>query len=483
MKFIDRSSELKELESSYALSKNRLFSTIIYGMRRVGKTELVKEFMKNKPSIYFFVYDNKTSKALLGEFEEELKRRKIIDTLASIDTWEKFIDVLFDRCRGSVIIFDEFQNFRDIYPAFFSMLQKKFDENKNVSIHFIFLGSIIGLIKKTFEDMKAPLYGRIKTKMKLSPLSYMHTKEMLSALGYSKETDAVEFYSVFGGMPKYYVAIEDFELERKPLLDVITFFFLRENAPFGMEVLDILRQEFGKRKGTYYTILEAIATGHTKLNEIATYAGLNMTSITRYLSDLVDTYEVVERSVPVTEDIRKSRKGIYKIRNPVMAFWFRHIHKNLTLFEIGNFEEIRNIIKNDITKYHGRRFENISKEFLWELNRKNKLQSSFSRIGNWWGMSRDETGRKAVEIDLIALSEETKQILFCECKWQDLKFKDAEKLLENLKEKSTFVEWNKTDRKEYFGIIAKMIERKEELRDRGFTVFDLEDFSLSPILS
>ncbi|MDD1745255.1 MAG: ATP-binding protein [Candidatus Methanoperedens sp.] len=250
-----------------------------------------------------------------------------------------------------------------------------------------------------------------------------------------------------------------------------------------MEVLDILRQEFGKRKGTYYTILEAIATGHTKLNEIATYAGLNMTSITRYLSDLVDTYEVVERSVPVTEDIRKSRKGIYKIRNPVMAFWFRHIHKNLTLFEIGNFEEIRNIIKNDITKYHGRRFENISKEFLWELNRKNKLQSSFSRIGNWWGMSRDETGRKAVEIDLIALSEETKQILFCECKWQDLKFKDAEKLLENLKEKSTFVEWNKTDRKEYFGIIAKMIERKEELRDRGFTVFDLEDFSLSPILS
>jgi len=78
MKFIDRSSELKELESSYALSKNRLFSTIIYGMRRVGKTELVKEFMKNKPSIYFFVYDNKTSKALLGEFEEELKRRKNI---------------------------------------------------------------------------------------------------------------------------------------------------------------------------------------------------------------------------------------------------------------------------------------------------------------------------------------------------------------------------------------------------------------------
>lgn len=379
-------------------------------MRRVGKTELVKEFMKNKPSMYFFVYDNKTSKALLGEFEEELKRRKLIDALARIDTWEKFIDILFEICRGRVIVFDEFQNFRDIYPAFFSLLQRKFDENKNVPIHFIFLGSITGLIKKTFEDMKAPLYGRIKTKIKLLPLSYMHTREMLSALGYSKEADAVEFYSVFGGMPKYYVAIEDFELERKPLLDVITFFFLRENAPFGMEVLDILRQEFGKRKGTYYTILEAIATGHTKLNEIATYAGLNMTSITRYLSDLVDTYDVVERSVPVTEDIRKSRKGIYQLRNPVMAFWFRYIHKNLTLFEGGNFKELRDTIENDIGNYHGRRFEDISKEFLWELNRKNRLMFRFLKIGNWWGEGRDETGRKALEIDLIALSEKKKQI-------------------------------------------------------------------------
>ncbi len=478
MQFIDRSSELQELESSYALSKKRLFSTVIYGMRRVGKTELVKEFVKNKDYIYFFVYDNKTSKALLNEFEEELKRRAIIDTLAGIDTWEKFIEVLFDRCRGRIIVFDEFQNFREIYPAFFSMLQRKFDENKNVPIHFIFLGSIIGLIKKTFEDMKAPLYGRIKTKIKLLPLSYMHAREMLNSLGYSKENETVEFYSIFGGMPKYYVAIEDFELERKPLLDIITFFFLRENAPFGREVLDILRQEFGKRKGTYYTILEAIATGHTKLNEIATYAGLNMTSITRYLGDLIDTYEIVERSVPVTEDIRKSRKGIYKIRNPVMVFWFRYIHRNLTLFEGKNFDELGILIKNDLPKYQGRRFEDISKEFLLELNRKDKLQFKFSSIGNWWGAFRDEEERKAQEIDIIAFSEKTKQILFCECKWQDLKLKDAQNILENLKAKSHFVNWNNTNRKEYFGIIARKIEQKKELRNRGFAAFDLDDFSL-----
>ncbi len=212
MRFIDRNSELQELENNYSLSKKRLFSTVIYGMRRVGKTELVKEFVKNKESIYFFVYDNKTSKALLGEFEEELKRQKIVDSLASIGTWEKFIDVIFERCKDKIIVFDEFQNFREIYPAFFSVLQRKFDENKDFTIHFIFLGSIIGLIKKTFEDMKAPLFGRIKIKIKLMPLSYICAREMLDALGYTKEEDAIEFFSIFGGMPKYYVAIEDFEL-------------------------------------------------------------------------------------------------------------------------------------------------------------------------------------------------------------------------------------------------------------------------------
>jgi len=160
---------------------------------------------------------------------------------------------------------------------------------------------------------------------------------MLNILGHKKEADVVEFFSIFGGIPKYYVAIEDFELEGKPLMDVLTYLFLRENAPFGYEVLDVLRQEFGKRKGTYYTILEAIATGHTKLNEIATYAGRNMTSITRYLNDLTDKYEMVGRIVPVTEDPEKTRKGTYTIKNPVIAFWFRYIHRNITLLKEKTF--------------------------------------------------------------------------------------------------------------------------------------------------
>ncbi len=299
--------------------------------------------------------------------------------------------------------------------------------------------------------MKAPLYGRIKTKIKLAPLSYKHTKEMLEALGYRNETDMIEFFSVFGGIPKYYLAIEDFELEGKPLMDVITYFFLRENAPFGYEVLDVLRQEFGKRKGTYYTILEAIATGHTKLNEIAIYTGLGMTSITRYLSDLMEMYEMVGRTVPVTEDLRKTRKGIYFIKNPVVAFWFRYIHKNLTLFEGGNYSEIESMIRKEIGYFEGRRFEAIVDEFLTELNGKGALPFKFTKLGRWWNKDK--------EIDIIALNERTKEILFCECKWKDKV--NAEQVLMNLKEKAKFVKWNNEERKEYYSVVARSFKSRK----------------------
>ncbi len=370
-----------------------------------------------------------------------------------------------------MVVFDEFQNFRDIYPDMFSMLQRKFDENKEVPMLMIFSGSMIGMIKRTFEDMKAPLYGRIKAKIKISPLLYRDARLMLHELGYKSEEDAVKFFSVFGGIPKYYVAMEDFGLEGKPLIDVITYLFLRENAPFGYEVLDVLRQEFGKRKGTYYTILEAIATGHTKLNEIAAYAGRSATSITRYLHDLADMYEIVGRIIPVTENARKARRGIYSIRSPVVAFWFRYIHKNFTLFEGKNFDEIVNIVKRDISGYEGRRFEEIAGEFFMEMNRREMLPFRFSKIGTWWGFYREAGTRKEVEIDIVALNEQKGEILFAECKWQDNA--DAGKVLAGLKEKAGHVQWNNGNRKEHYAVFAKSFRGR--VKEPGLLLFDLKD--------
>lgn len=464
MKFANREDELGELEEYYNLSKRKLFPVSIYGLRRVGKTELVKKFARNKDHIYLFVYGNKTQKSLLEEFERELKRYDIIDKYTRLRNWNEFLEIIFNKCENKVVIFDEFQNFRNVYPGFFSMLQRKIDENQERKMMLIFLGSIIGLIKKVFDDRKEPLYGRMKTKMKLSPMKYSDIKGMLKTLGYKK--DFVEFYSVFGGIPKYYVAIEDFNLNKKSILEIINYFFLRENAPFEYEVLDILRQELGKRKGVYYTIIEAIATGNTKLNEIGNYVGISSTSLTRYLQELLEEYEIIEKMYPVTEDPKKSKKTIYKIRNPMVSFWFRYFHKNMSLFEAKNFEELNRIVKKDINNFIGKRFENICKEFL-----PNKMPFEPQLLGNWWGFRRDGDERKEIEIDLVGLNKNTKEIMFTECKWQDNV--NPEKVLEELREKSKYVNWFNKERKEFYCIIAKSFDRK--VRKKNVYLFDLKD--------
>ncbi|MBI4972276.1 MAG: ATP-binding protein, partial [Candidatus Omnitrophica bacterium] len=450
------------LEAFYRLSKDRLFTVVIYGMRRIGKTELVRKFSEKKDFMYFFVYNKKTSKSLLDEFEGILKKKGVLAGLEKLASWEDFVDIIFQRCKGKIIVFDEFQNFKGVYPAIFSVLQRQIDENKDEKMMLVFLGSITGLIKKVFEDMKAPLYGRVKAKIKLVNLDYTNVREILSNLGYESEEDYIKFFSIFGGVPKYYAAIEDFGLNGKPFEEVLDYFFLKENAPFGYEVLDILRQEFGKRKGTYYTILEAIATGHTKLNEIASYTGLNITSINRYLKDLLEYYEIAGKKKPVTEG-KKSKKSVYFIKDPVVGFWFKYIYKHLTLFEGKNYTELKEIIYRDINSHTGRNFEIICKEFLLSKGKNSGLPFTPSVIGNWWHGDK--------EIDLIVLGEKAKEILFAECKWSENV--NAEKLLADLKEKAKFVNWNLGKRKETYCIIAKSFSSKPKLENT--LLFDLED--------
>ena len=161
MEFINRFNELKQLEEYQELSKKQAFVVSVSGLRRVGKTTLIKEFMKGKKAIYFFVYDSKTTQELLNEFSEELRKSGVISEIEKIGSWHVFFEVVFKRCAGYVVVFDEFQNFFFIDKSVFSIMQKYCDEFKQTPIHIIILGSLIGLFKKIFENKKQALYGRI----------------------------------------------------------------------------------------------------------------------------------------------------------------------------------------------------------------------------------------------------------------------------------------------------------------------------------
>jgi AAA+ ATPase superfamily predicted ATPase len=469
VRFIDREEELEELERAQRLAAERLFTTLIFGQRRVGKTELVKQFEKGRRYLHFFVYEGKTKEAIREDFEKEMKEKGVLRPEVSIPSLDELLRFIFRECREYVVVFDEVQNMRNIYPAFFSVLQREIDENPDTPLHLILLGSVIGLVKVIFEDMKSPLYGRVKSIIRLRPFRYRQVRLFLKALGYRREEDFIRFYSVFGGLPKYYVAIDDYAMNGKDILEILEFFFFRENAPFREEVQGILRQEFGRGKSYFYSLLEAIATGHTRLSEISSFTKSAPTSITPFLSDLLEYYEIIEK-VPRAGD-EKGRKSVYLIKSPLFRFWFRYVYPNIGLLERGEHGRILEEVKRTFDSFIGLGFERVCVEVLEEMNRRDELPFKFESIGPYWGKLKRGGERAEFEIDAVALNGKTNEILFVECRWQDKV--DAERVLRELREKSGFVEWRKGRRKEHYAIFARSF--KEKVKEPGVMMVDLED--------
>jgi len=467
MQFINRKEELAKLEEYYMLSQKRLITVAISGLRRTGKTTLIKEFIKNKKALYFFVYDSKTSLELLREFTEGLRKEKIITELEAIDSWYLFFETIFKRCKNYVIVLDEVQNFISVDKSVFSILQKNCDDFKEAPLNLIILGSLISLFKKIFEDKKQPLYGRISAKIRLEPFTLSNSLETLSILGYKEVGEMLQIYGIFGGFPKYYAAIEQFELLNKNYAEVIKQLFIIENAPLETEVNDILKQEFGRRSALYYSMMHSIAIGKTKLNEIAANLQMRESSITRHLKELEEKFNLIKS----TRSISNKKNTRYSINHPLIEFWFTFVYDKFSYYSIKDTASLMKDVKQNFNAYFGKRFEQICKEFLIVLNSKEKLPVKLEYLSNWWGHARQEDNRYEIEIDLIGLNQKARQIIFVECKWKE--DVDSEELLKELKEKSKYVHWHDNKREEYYCIIAKSFKRKAE----GCLCLDLNDIA------
>ena len=466
MKFINREKEINTLEDARALSKRKLFSVAIWGLRRVGKTRMMLKFMKDT-DMYFFVNKDKTSISLLDEYQTYLRNANIINELEKLNSWDDFFSVLFERYEG-IVAFDEFQNFLSVEKSVFGTLQKHIDLNENKkNLLLFFTGSTTGLIKKLFLDSKQPLYGRIKRRMHLEPMSFKNIVDMCRELDITDPSEIVKLYAVAGGYPRYYVAIEDENLSNASFENIIDRFFFVENATFEDEVMSILSLEFGKRSGVYYDILTAVASGSTRISEIASFLTKKETDLTRQIHELVHHFNILNYE----EQVIGNKKLLY-IDHPLMDFWFRFFYKNNSDYKRRNPRFVENT-KININNHIGKRFEIICREFL--INQ-NKIPFEYHKIGRQWGKIKDAPkGQNTYEIDIVALNSDSKEILFIECKWKTLSLKQAENILYDLQEKSKFVGWNNDERAEHFGIIAKNITGKDTLRAKGFVVFDLDD--------
>ena len=463
MEFINREREVRVIKEAIKLSKKKLYSIVVTGLRRVGKTRLILESLKNYDYLYIFVDENKGIKQLLLEVEEELKAKKIIKEYVSIKNFREFLEILADNYNG-VVVFDEFQNFYKIDKSVFGELQRFFDlyEGRK-NLLFIFSGSLIGLIKKTF-SAKAPLYGRIKKQLILKPLSFSSILQMCKKLNIIDFEEVLKLYFVFSGYPRYYIAIEDESLKGRTFNEIIKRFFLEYDAVLEEEIEKIVTMEFGRRKRIYYAILEAIADGKNTLSEIASALNLKQTSITRQINELINFFEFVKWEQQVI-----GKKKIYLINHPLIEFWFRFFYKHYSIYKRRE-KRFFDLFWEEINKFFGMRFENFIVENLQLI-----LNKEFTKIGRQWGKIKGKPkGQNTYEIDILAINESTKHLLACECKWQHRV--NAAKVAKELVEKLSYVDWYSKERKESLAIFARSFSKRiTNYEGRKVYCYDLKD--------
>jgi uncharacterized protein len=456
--FVDRQQELRFLEEHYK-TKTAEF-VVVYGRRRVGKTEFTIQFSKKKPHIYFFA-DSRPETELIQEFKQRMSLFLEDESFAKlaikdwIDLFEEFTK--WNKKTRTIIIIDEFPMLIEANHAIPSIFQKIWDQNlKNTSTMLILLGSSIAMMETEVLNYKSPLYGRRTAQWKLEPLKIHHLKPFFP--NYNLET-ILNVHGCLGGIPAY---LQKFNPENSFWENVQQRIlskgeFLYEEAEF------LLREELREPRN-YAIILKAIAQEAQTYGEIINKTSIEKSILSKYASVLEDL-GFIKRTQPIAAT-PKPRKSMYTISDNYLNFWFKYVFPNKIELETGNSENVLSKIKKDYTVYMGHIFEQTAIELLTEMERNQTLPFTFTSIGKWWF--------KEFEIDLIALDEGKQTATFIETKWSNLNEKDCQRILQNLKIKAQNFRWER--KKENYAIVAKHIKGKEELAKQGYLLFDLSDF-------
>ena len=398
MIFYDRISEVATLQEIEQASAGAAQMTMMVGRRRVGKTTLLKNAFKSTPVLYFFVA-KKNEILLCDEFSQEINDKLDIPIGSYTSFAELFRAIMqLSRRINFTLIIDEFQEFRNVNPSVFSDMQNIWDSSKDKSkINLVLCGSIYSMMKRIFENSKEPLFGRATAKMIVKPFGIDTMKEILSDY-HSKYTneDLLAFYMITGGVAKYIEQLVNKKsFTKKAILNTV----FQEGSFFLDEGRDVLIDEFGKDYGNYFSILSLIASSKTDRGQIESI--LNM-DVGGYLDRLEKEYNIIKRNRPFGAK-EGSRSIKYKIEDNFLNFWFRFIYKYRSAVEIGNLNYIRDIVERDYETYSGIFLEKYFRIVMIE-------SKEFSDIQGYWN-SKGEN-----EIDIVAINETEKRLVFCEVK-------------------------------------------------------------------
>ena len=408
-KFYCREEELRKLNKRYHAGDFECI--IIYGRRRVGKTTLINEFCKDKPTIFFSAL-NTTEIENLESLSKSIMNyeRPDMDAFPEFKTYDAALDELTALATHERIVFviDEYPYLAKAKPSISAMLQHIIDHKWNNSKMFLILcGSSMSFMENQVLGQESPLYGRRTGQFKIAPLDYKESAVFHPDL--SNEDNAL-IYGITGGVPHYINKLGVKESVDEALLDN---FFDRSSYLYE-EPANLLKQEL-REPAIYNAIITVIAQGASRINDIALKTGQENSVVSKYLGTLIDL-GIVKKETPVTEKIGK--KTIYELADNFFRFWYRFVPQNITAIVSGRIERTyEKSVKSQLNDYMGLVFEKMCQAYL--LRYAENLPFELSRIGQWWGSN--PATRKQVQIDIVGADSEEKAFIIGSCKFKNEK--------------------------------------------------------------
>jgi len=419
--FVGRKAELDSLNKHYG--KENFQFAVFYGRRRVGKTTLINEFCKDKKSIYFVAVESTAKENL------EILSRQILSAIAPnappnpFPSFREAVDYIFEYAKHERVIFviDEYPYLAESNRSVSSVLQAAIDKYQSDSMLFLILcGSSMSFMENQVLGYKSPLYGRRTAQYKILPFDYFECADMLP--GFSAE-EKIVLYGITGGIPEYASRIDNGISVQENVREL----FFDPSGRLFEEPSNLLKQEL-KMPQTYNGIITAIATGSSRLNEIATKTDIETSQCSNMLNTLIGL-GLVRKEYPVTA--QNSRKTIYVLADQMFKFWYRFVLPDISRITAGFGETAcAEVFGERLNAYTGYVFEECARQYMWRMLGKGMLPVAFQKIGRWWGNNPAE--RCDEEIDFIAYSGA--DAIFGECKWRNERL--GEDVLENLVRKS-----------------------------------------------
>ena len=401
MKFVDRIGETARLRD--ALSREKSSLVVVYGRRRLGKSTLIKRVLSDRD--VYFIADRSE-----GQHQRTLLAKVIAQVFSDFDKltypdWESmFRAVNYRADKRFTLCLDEFPYLVEQSPELPSVLQKIVDE-KQLKYNLVLCGSSQNMMYGLFLDSTAPLYGRADEIMRLAPIRLPYIQE---ALGLDA-TAAIEEYSVWGGVPRYWELRES----RSSLDDAMWHNILTWNGALFEEPIKLVQDDVKDIVKTS-TIMSYIGTGANRLSEIAGRCDEPATNLSRPLKKLIDL-GFLEKDIPFGIDEKNAKKSLYKIADPFMAFYYQFVVPNRSFIELNRRLPIDQALNTHFSEYVSMQWEKMCRDAVTG-NLVNGVV--YGKAKRWWGSVLNEAKKaEQVEFDVVAESIDKKYLLVGECKW------------------------------------------------------------------